>query len=239
MRDIETRAREISNFLNLDYDMVFERISLGFHHNHALVAKDFNDNKTNVNDPESLLDWYRNTDAYIFELTAYHLEEGFNYAGMCEGIVNHCKANNWIDVISLGEGIGDLVFDLKEAGLNPVYHDLDGGKNAAYVKYVDSTIPQILSSGWIPEFSNNSFDAVIALDFFEHLVNVEEWATAVYDMLKTGGGFLAQNAFAIGDAEHGDSIPMHLSVNNKYATTWDSLMKDIGFVENIGGWWIK
>ncbi len=239
MRDIAIRSEEISNFLGLPYDEVYERIAKGFHHNHALVAKDFKDRNTNVDDSDSLLNWYRTTDAYIFELTAYHLEEGFNYSGMCEGIVNHCKANNWTNVISLGDGIGDLVFDLKNAGLNPTYHDLEGGKNAGYVHFLDPDIPQILSSDWVPEFEKEYFDAVVALDFFEHLVNVEEWAKAVFNMLKPSGGFLAQNAFAIGDAEHGDSIPMHLSINNKYANEWDSLMKDLGFKDNVGGWWIK
>jgi SAM-dependent methyltransferase len=238
-RTTEQRAEEISSFLGQPYVEVLDRIQKGFHHNHALVAKDFNDAQTNVNDPDSLLHWYRTTDSYIFELTAYHLEEGFNYSGMCEGIVNHCIANNWDDVISLGDGIGDLVFDLKAAGLNPTYHDLEGGLNAGYVAYVDPEVPMILSGDWVPEFEESSYDAVVALDFFEHLVNVEDWARAVYDMLRPGGGFLAQNAFAIGDEEHGNSIPMHLAINNKYADEWSSLMEEIGFVTNVGGWWIK
>ena len=40
----------------------------------------------------------------------------------------------------------------------------------------------ILSGDWVPEFEESSYDAVVALDFFEHLVNVEEWAYAVYNL---------------------------------------------------------
>ena len=58
-------------------------------------------------------------------------------------------------------------------------------------------------------------------------------------MLRPGGGFLAQNAFAIGDEEHGNSIPMHLAINNKYADEWSSLMLEIGFSSDPSGWWIK
>jgi hypothetical protein len=63
---------------------------------------------------------------------------------------------------------------------------------------------------------------------------------AIFKCLKKDGVFIAQNAFAIGDAEHGNSIPMHLSINNKYETEWIPMMQRIGFVlhENQQ-WWIK
>lgn len=63
---------------------------------------------------------------------------------------------------------------------------------------------------------------------------------SVFKCLRKGGVFIAQNAFAIGDIEHGNSIPMHLAVNNKYETQWASLLEGIGFVlhENKQ-WWIK
>ena len=258
MRDLEMRAAEIADFLGADFDYVKERLESGFHANHALVAKDFTDNNTDVNDDESLLNWYRETDSYIYELTAYHLDERFNYSGMCDGIVERCIAYGALDVLCLGDGIGDLTFRLIEAHRRAVYHDLAGGKNADYAYHV---FPhnQILTSSWDPSstyirhaddawgligpypegFGSEQFDAVVALDFFEHLMNVEEWAITTYECLRYGGGFLAQNAFAIGDAEHGNSIPMHLSVNNKYETEWATLMQDIGFTDNVGGWWIK
>lgn len=236
-RSVEQRAGEISSFLGIEYSEVLNRIQEGFHHNHALVAKDFNDAGTDVNDPDSLLNWYRTTDAYIFELTAYHLEEGFNYSGMCEGIVNHCISKGYTKVLCLGDGIGDLSIALYEAGLKPTYHDLEGGKTASYVTSINPGFDQVLTEGWPADFGEENYDAVVALDFFEHLVNVEEWATATYNALKIGGGFLAQNAFSIGDEEHGNSIPMHLSINNKYTDEWDSLMTAVGF--NLEGWWIK
>lgn len=243
-RSLETRVEEIALVLNVPASSVRERLELGFGRNHVLVAEDFNNAGVDVNDSASLLEWYRTTDAYIYELSAYHLDPGFNYSGMCEGVVNHCTTNEWPRVLCLGDGIGDLSLTLKQAGLEPTYNDLKGSKNALYAKvvsglYTKDGVPQILTEDWVPTFPTNYYHAVVALDFFEHLVNVDEWVATVYESLRDGGGFLAQNAFGIGDEEHGNSIPMHLSVNNKYEFVWDKLMEDTGFTRNIGGWWVK
>jgi hypothetical protein len=72
------------------------------------------------------------------------------------------------------------------------------------------------------------------------VVNVEDWANAVYKALKKGGVFIPHNAFGIGDAEHGNSIPMHLSINNRFEWDWDPLLVEIGFVRHENNsWWIK
>lgn len=242
---IEQRAKEISEFLNVDYNYALERLSQGFHMNHFLVAKDFNDHNTDVKNPDSLINWYRSTDSYIWELSAYHLEPGFNYSGMCEGIATHISSLGKKKVLSLGDGIGDLSIRLAEENLEATYHDLEGGKTAGYAIYRFSSkkelkIKTLFTDNWEPKLGSNYFDAVIALDFFEHLVNVEDWVIAVFNCLTSGGVFMAQNAFAIGDEEHGNSIPMHLSVNNKYETEWRPLLEKIGFIfDEKSGWFIK
>lgn len=242
---IEQRAKEISEFLNIDYNQSLVRLRAGFHHNHHLVAKDFIDNNTNVKDDDSLLNWYRQTDSYIWELSAYHLDEGFNYSGMCEGIAKHLSNLKRKNVLSLGDGIGDLSIRIAEEGINATYHDLEGSKTAGYAmhrfsKRSDLSIGTLFTEGWAPKLGANVFDAVVALDFFEHLVNVEDWVKAVFVSLKSGGVFMAQNAFAIGDEEHGNSIPMHLSVNNKYEKEWDTLLPKVGFFRDASsGWWAK
>jgi SAM-dependent methyltransferase len=241
MINLEQRAKEIADFLKVPYEDAKWRLEQGFHYNHAKVADDFKANR-----PASeaqLLEWYRTTHAYIWELSAYHLEPGFNYMGMCEGAAAHLKAENKPSVLVLGDGVGDLSATLSSEGLCPTYHDLSGSKTAAFTMY-HLDVPYILTSGWIPmEFNMNNeqnlslcFDAVIAWDFFEHLTEVEIWTQTVYRILKPGGIFQAQNAFAIGDAEHGDSIPMHLSRNNRFEHDWLPLLESIGFT-NLGNGW--
>jgi dTDP-4-dehydrorhamnose reductase len=243
-RDIDARSGEISIFLDLPQDQVRDRLAKGFHHNHALVAQDFRAQNTDPEDDGSLLDWYTGTDAYIWELSAYHLEEGFNYRGMCQGVCEYLKREGKRDVLVLGDGIGDLTLDLAEVGLNPIYHDLTGSLTAEFAQFrFELHHPEIFvhtTGDFVPRFDKDQNDAVVALDFFEHLPNVEDWVRAVYRNLRPGGLFLAQNAFAIGDVEEGGgSIPCHLSKNNKYVDLWDPLLQEVGFRRLDSGWWQK
>jgi len=242
---VDKRAKEISEFLKVPEGYAKQRLEKGFHYNHHEVANDFNDGRTDVNNSESLLNWYRNTDTYIWELSAYHLDQGFNYSGMCEGIALGLRNSNKNKVLALGDGIGSLSIRLAEEGLEATYHDLEGGKTANFAQYRFSleeklVINTLFTSSFEPKLGDRAFDAVVALDFFEHVVNVVEWAKAVYDTLKKDGVFIPLNAFGIGDAEHGNSIPMHLSVNNRFEWDWNPLLVELGFVRHENNsWWIK
>lgn len=243
--NIDIRAKEISEFLNKDLNATKERLAKGFHYNHHLVAEDFISKNVDVDNSDQLLHWYRTSDAYIWELSAYHLEPGFNYSGMCEGIALGLANAQKKNVLSLGDGIGDLSMRIDEAGLSATYHDLENSltANFAQFRFKKNNRPNIrtlFTNNWNPTLGNSNFDAVVALDFFEHLVNVEDWTKAVFNCLVSGGVFIAQNAFGIGDAEHGNSIPMHLSVNNRFEKDWAPMLVDIGFiVDPNSGWWAK
>ena len=246
--DIEQIAKDISDFLNVPFGYTKERLAKGFHYNHHEVAKDFNDANTDVNNPDSLLSWYRNTDSYIWELSAYHLDSGFNYSGMCEGISLGLVNSGKKDVLSIGDGIGSLCIRMAEEGLNPTYHDLKNSKTAGFAQfrfkrgetYRNYNIETLFTDNFEPKLGTDCFDAVVALDFLEHVVNVEDWARAVFSCLRKDGVFIPNNAFGIGDLEHGNSIPMHLAINNRFEWDWDPLLVEIGFVRHENKqWWIK
>lgn len=243
--NINTIAENISNYLGAPLDQTYTRLMEGFHANHARVAQDFLNNNVDINNPDSLLNWYRNTDAYIWELSSYHLNVDFNYMGMCEGIAKGFAGTGRKNVLSLGDGIGTLCIRMAEEGLNVTYNDLKDGKTAGFAQYrfslqPDLKIKTLFTEDWNPVLGVKKFDAVVALDFFEHLINVDEWVMAVFKCLKPNGAFIAQNAFGIGDIEHGNSIPMHLPENNKYQTEWAPLLNSVGFIQDSqSGWWIK
>lgn len=242
--NIEQIANDISIFLNKDLNDVKSRLLKGFHENHRLVAEDFTKNNTDVNNSESLLSWYRKTDSYIWELSSYHLDGGFNYAGMCQGISDGLTATGRNKVLVLGDGIGTLSMCLSNNGIDVTYHDLENSQTSNFAQHrfksAGLDIKTHFTDSWNPSLGQVKYDAIVALDFFEHLVNVDDWVKAVYAALSGNGAFIAQNAFAIGDAEHGNSIPMHLSINNKYEKEWPELLLNTGFVlhENKT-WWIK
>ncbi len=241
--DLQDRATELATFLGIAVEPAAGRLAQGFGYNHGKVAESFRE--FHPESDERLLEWYRHTDAYIWELTAYHLDQGFNYRGMCQGIIEHLKASGHQRVLCLGDGIGDLTIQAQEAGLWATYHDLMGSKTSMFAAFriarrqFSTNVDFLLTGGWAPEFEGRTFDAVIALDFFEHLTDVEGWARAVYNALNPGGTFLAQNAFGIGDDEHEGSIPMHLTRNNRFTTDWEPLLRAIGFTTTGNGWWSK
>lgn len=251
MRD---RALELSLFFNIPEGQAYTRLLRPFGVHHAAVAADFKVAAPTTD--EALLEWYRQTHEYIWELTAYHLNEGFNYSGMMQGITERLlqeKATgspmqqiSW-PVLVLGDGVGDLSMALFDAGLDAIYHDLDGSKTAELAQWRalrrygvkeegQKSIRTALSQSWAPPKLAYQPEAILALDFFEHMPNVEEWIDWVYNALVPGGLFVAQNAFAIGDAEHGDSIPMHLSRNNRFEQDWDPLLEKYGFIREAGDW---
>ncbi len=225
------RAREIALFLGKREDYCLNHLNLGFGALHGRVKEDFNAHGP-VDDAD-LLYWYRCTEAYIWELSAYHADPGFNYSGMCKGVVERLKADGAKKVLCLGDGIGDLTLSLIRAGFDAHYHDLAGSLTAEFAqfrmwmhlgKYAESR----MTSGWKPELGRGEYDAIISFDFLEHVTSVPAWTLAIREALVPGGLMLVQNAFNIGSGPEG-SIPMHLARNDRFEKDWQPLMEEQGF----------
>ncbi len=194
---------------------------------------------------EELLEWYRTTDKYCWELSAYHSvpQPGFNYAGSCRGIADRLETASAKRVLAVGDGIGDLTLSLARRGFDAVYHDLLGSKTAAFANlrywmYLGKQMPFDLSADWNPSFGTGIYDAIVALDVLEHVTDVEAWVLAIYAGLKPGGLLMSQNAFACGSGPEG-SIPMHLAKNDRFEYDWDPLLAQIGFRQLGPNWYEK
>jgi hypothetical protein len=237
----QQRAKELASFFGMYEEEALKQLQLGFGHLHGEVAKDFR--AANPVGDGALLEWYRKTPAYCWELSAYHAHEGFNYKGMCGGIATRLKNNGVKKAIAVGDGIGDLTLTLLNQGIETAYHDLEGSVTADFAKHRFNTygvVPEIATTdGWAPELPEGRYEAAIALDFLEHVTEVEEWTMAMIKSLKPGGYLIAQNAFGIGDDEHEGSIPMHLTRNNRFVTDWKPFVLKQGMIEEPGGWFKK
>lgn len=236
---MEDRAIELALFFGITLDQAKGKLSEGFGPLHNAVADDFR--RANPQGDDALLAWYRATDAYIWELSAYHDELGFNYAGMCKGIVDRLKVETGCArVLALGDGIGDLTLALHSGGFEAVYHDLAGSRTAEYAAFrhwrKTGFNPRTdMSDGWAMP-TGTDYDAICSLDFLEHVPNVEDWVRAIFAALKPGGLFCAQNAFACGSGPDG-SIPMHLAANDRFEKDWDPLLASVGFEQISSNWY--
>jgi dTDP-4-dehydrorhamnose reductase len=238
--DAHDRAIEIALFLGITETEAETRLQKGFGYQHGEVAADWR--RANPRTDEEILEWYRTTETYCWELSAYHADRGFNYAGMCQGISERLKAAGAKRVLCLGDGIGDLTLALHRAGFEAIYHDLEGSRTAEFAKFrfwrhTGEQMKTQLTGGWAPAIANcQPYDAVVSLDFMEHVDDVPSWTAAVKNALIPGGLFCAQNAFGLGSGENG-SIPCHLARNDRFEKDWDPLLADMGFKQESSNWY--
>lgn len=254
------RARELAAFLKFPYIDTLSTLAVGFGPLHNAVSADFREafvatekiadnlvkrlpNRPPQNDDE-LLAWYRTTDAYLWELTAYHCDQGFNYRGMCQGIITRLKHAGAKRVLCLGDGVGTLTIAMHDAGLEPVYHDLANSRTShfAFFRFFARLTGDVrgcmTDTFTLDPKGPPEYDAVASLDFLEHVPNVADWVRTIYAALKPGGLFVAQNAFAIGSGPQGD-MPMHLALNDRWEKDWDPLLTEVGFVQLASQWYQK
>ena len=242
LNDLDDKATEIALFLGILREQAAEKLRRGFRSLHQDVAVDFR--SFGPKDDSALLEWYRQTEAYIWELSAYHSDPGFNYTGNCKGIAERLVGAGVRDVLVLGDGVGTMTIALAKAGIDAVYHDLASSRTAAFAEFryerqLGKPMPQMLTSAWEPAISGG-FDAVVCNDFLEHITDVPAWVDAIKGVLRPGGLFEAQNAFgpAMGSGPNG-SIPMHLARNDRFEKDWDPMLNSLGFSQLSSNWYQK
>ncbi len=233
------RAREIALFLEMREADSMARLAEGWDAVHNAVTADWN--RAKPRNDWQILDFYRRTETYIWELSHYHASPGWNYTGMCRGIAERLQAAGAKKVLCLGDGIGDLTLGLIRAGFDAHYHDLAGSRTADFAAfrswmYLGRYMPTRLTSGWAPELGVQEWDAIVSLDFLEHVTNVDEWVGAIKAGLKPGGYFCAQNAFACGSGPEG-AMPMHLARNDRFERDWDPTLFRMGFSQESSNWY--
>jgi SAM-dependent methyltransferase len=243
--ELELRAAEIAKFFNRPESECLGRLARGFGYQHEQVAVDWK--RANPKTDEEILNWYRTTDSYVWELTAYHVDEGFAYERTCQSISERLTTEQAVRVLCLGDGIGDLTLYLWRMGFDVLYHDLRDSVTEKFsgFRFGEQTgMPQPchLSSTWdareIVTTGSNRFHAIVSLDFLEHVTDVPAWTQAICDSLVPGGIFVAQNAYGIGSGENG-SMPMHLARNDRYEKEWDELLTATGFHQLSPQWYRK
>lgn len=242
--NLQRSAREIASFLGISEDAALTKLSLGFGELHRQVAADWR--RANPRTEEEILNWYRTTESYIWELAAYHTDPAWNYDGTCIGIGTELRNTGFQRVLCLGDGIGDLTWSLYTQGLNAFYHDLWGSRTMAFAEFVyrertGNLLPVCPTAAFRPialDIPGHQWDAIVSLDFLEHVPNVEEWTAAIQQALRPGGVLVAQNAFGVGSGAHG-SIPCHLAVNDRFERDWDPTLQRQGFEQMRSQWYRK
>lgn len=235
----DVRYKQLAQFFNISEDEAKLQLDKGFIYWHTKIAEDWN--KYDTGTIQSIVDWYAQTEMYIWELSTYHLDYppfGKHFEGMCKTINDHMSTYRGPGsaVMSLGEGIGDLAIYLTNIGWKMNYYDIPG-RTMDFAKfnysYWQKIIPNLninfIESDGRSESLIGKYDIIIATDFFEHLPCVEDYLNKCYEILLPNGILIAYNAFGQGSPSRGNSIPQHLDCNNMYIDLFDNIMAKLGF----------
>ena len=151
---------------------------------------------------KDVLSYYRDSDLYIFDLTAYQsmLVPEVNY------MVEYVEREKIKKVLDLGGGIGEYTIRLmKEAGCEVTFLDLKDSKTMDYARWrfkKQGVKPTIVFEDY--KWQNEMWDAVVAMDVIEHLENAEETIANLERKAK----FIFANP---GKIKFNDLYPQHIS----------------------------
>ena len=145
---------------------------------------------------KDVLDFYRTTDLYLYDLTHYQQDSlGEKFYG------NYKVSGNGLD---LGGGIGEYTIQAIKQGCEMDYVDVDG-KTMDYAKWrfrKHNVEPKIHTE----EFKiDKDYDFVVAMDVFEHLENPQERIEEIAQHTK----LLIANPDQV---RYNDLYPMHISL---------------------------
>lgn len=121
---------------------------------------------------KDILSFYRDTDLYIFDLTAYQsmIVPEVNY------MIEYIEKHKIKKILDLGGGIGEYTIRiLQETKANVTFLELKDSKTLEYAKWrfkKHKVNPAIVFEDFL--WKNESWDAVIAMDVLEHLENANE-----------------------------------------------------------------
>jgi SAM-dependent methyltransferase len=159
MRDF---YKELSEFTGRDYELVKARCIIA-HIELAWLWEEYEDRP---------LDFYRETDWYIFGLSNYQtrMVETKNDIWYQYQIRTH----GWKKGLDLGGGIGEQTILAMEQGVEDMtYVDVEGSKTREYAEWRFNKYnvkPKIENENFI---INEDYDFIVAMDILEHLPNPE------------------------------------------------------------------
>jgi SAM-dependent methyltransferase len=175
------------------------------------VRKDFDARGIDLEDRQRVLDFYRDTPSYIFELTAanYQVETLSNYMRT----LNVLRNDGIGTVLDYGAGIGTFVLLCARIGIDCTYAELESqtfrygawraslhAGSAARVSFVE-----IQDDGHVPP---GQWDAVICTEVLEHVFEPETLLDGLIERVRPGGLLVVSESYDYVD-EFCTHLPRH------------------------------
>jgi 2-polyprenyl-3-methyl-5-hydroxy-6-metoxy-1,4-benzoquinol methylase len=168
--------------------------------------------------------YYQETPLYLYELSYW--EATRDKQKWFEVLRKACRQSHRQKVLDFGGGVGGLTLSLRQAGIACDHLDVPG-RTRAYAAWRFDQGPfqvRVWSAG--EPLPREAYDAAIAWDVFEHLVDLEKTLGQIRDLLRPGGWLLSKSTFAESEQHH-----IHLEKNRIYndIRVWNHLLDEQGF----------
>ncbi len=205
--------QELSAYLEKSQQSIAEKMLV-----EEPVGQDWARRNIDPTNPESVLNFYRETDSYLYELmAANHIAQTlFTFSVMIERM----KALGVKSVLDYGGGVGTLSILLVHSGFDVTYAELPS-KTASFAKrrflqrgISISTIELAgderndLSS---PVLKDRNFDCILSTEVFEHVSKPLDLILAFSEKLPSGGVAVVSES-----CEYTEQFASHLEQNKRY-----------------------
>jgi 2-polyprenyl-3-methyl-5-hydroxy-6-metoxy-1,4-benzoquinol methylase len=216
---------EVSSFLGMNFDQCKKRI---INFDDKEMAEEWR--ALNPKTPGEILDFYKNTDLYILDLTQANASlERKNFHGRAvDYLLANYSAEKKLTVLDFGSGVGEEIIKFSKKGYDVTFCDVDG-KTSNFVKHRlkhrNLTAKFVPIEGGFPVLSKK-YDIIIVFDVLEHVPNPVQLLRFLVNRLSHKG------VMAIINCPHDDgNHPCHLS--STFAVlgkNWPQTLDAVGLV---------
>jgi SAM-dependent methyltransferase len=173
---------ELSEYLKMPIEAVQAKIMCD---TNEVCARDWK--QRNPMSHEKILDFYRATEAYLFDLARYD----YFLQGWRERVPRLCRGR----ILDYGGGIGDMTIRCAERGLKDLtYYDLEG-KTMDFAKFrfdKRGVKVRIIEASDEEDRLEGKYDALFCFDVLEHVTEPIKHAERLVKHLSTNGRLFVQ-----------------------------------------------
>jgi 2-polyprenyl-3-methyl-5-hydroxy-6-metoxy-1,4-benzoquinol methylase len=234
--DLTEALKEIAEYQKEDFSSVLDKYNKitnkysGFVKWSNLSADEWNQMQINQNDIQNVMEFYKKTPNYIFELMEYHSTEAKQR--LSSTIIDFCKKNNFHDILDFGAGICQDSINASKNNLVATAADIPGktfdfGKWR--IKKHDTVVKTIDIFDETP--LNDDYDSITCFEVLQHVVNPEKTLLHLRDHLKSEGILFITTRFR-------NNYSLALKHNEHLQDTFEGFVKkcDFQIEEKIHMW---
>tara|TARA_B100000949_G_C14148839_1_gene393868 strand:+ start:31 stop:783 length:753 start_codon:yes stop_codon:yes gene_type:complete len=224
--DLIESLKEISEYLNKDFDYVLNEYNNvkekypGFVKWSHLSAEEWNQKKIDQSNMQEVMEFYRKTPNYIFELMEYHSTD--SKQKLSQTVIELIKEHEFKTILDFGAGIcQDSIVAVRE-GLEATAADIPGktfdfGKWR--IKKYNNSINTIDIHDETP--LEKSYDAITCFEVLQHVVNPEKTLLHLIDHINLDGRLFITTRFR-------NNYSLALNHNEYLEDEFDEFIKKCG-----------